>query len=119
MPDRALKRRNHRRGIDPSWRWCCKTSNALRGTETVGRSSSGRRTKLHKALLNYGTPVQSSVFECRLDSKGRAAMQKAISAIGKPKRDRVRTYYLCKECVRRTEITSGTDVLGEPDSIVV
>ena len=98
---------------------CSNTSNALRGTETVGRSSSGRRTKLHKALLNYGTPVQSSVFECRLDSKGRAAMQKAISAIGKPKRDRVRTYYLCKECVRRTEITSGTDVLGEPDSIVV
>ena len=82
-------------------------------------SNNRRRTRLHKTLLSFGTPVQYSVFECLLDKKGQARMRKAITDVIKPRKDQVRTYYLCKACVKRTEITSGTDVLDEPDSIVV
>ncbi|MEM2889797.1 MAG: CRISPR-associated endonuclease Cas2 [Candidatus Hadarchaeum sp.] len=32
-------------------------------------SNDKRRTKLHNVLLDYGTPVQYSVFECHLDEK--------------------------------------------------
>ncbi|HIP96765.1 MAG TPA: CRISPR-associated endonuclease Cas2, partial [Anaerolineae bacterium] len=32
-------------------------------------SNDRRRTKLHDTLLNFGTPVQYSVFECIVDQK--------------------------------------------------
>ena len=82
-------------------------------------SNNRRRTKLHNTLRNFGTPVQYSVFECILGPKEREQMRSAIARVIKPKKDRVRTYYLCKECVAKTEVTSGEDVLGEPKSIIV
>jgi len=78
-----------------------------------------RRTKLHDALLNYGTPVQYSVFECILDEKRLAQMKAAVARVVKPLQDRVRFYYLCQACLARTEITSGPEVLHETDVIVV
>jgi CRISPR-associated protein Cas2 len=82
-------------------------------------SNNRRRTKLHNTLLNFGTPVQYSVFECILEPKEREQMKQAIARVIKPKKDSVRTYYLCKACVAKTEVTSGADVLGEPESIIV
>jgi len=79
-----------------------------------------RRTKLHNVLLDFGTPVQYSVFECLLDEKGLARMKKAVMKVIKPRVDRVRFYYLCRPCVKRTEVTSGIEVLSdEPTSLVV
>ncbi len=82
-------------------------------------SNDRRRTKLHNTLLNYGSPVQYSVFECLLDAKGLERMKRATTKVIKPKVDRVRYYYLCRECVGRTEVTSGAEVLSEPVSVVV
>lgn len=82
-------------------------------------SSDRRRTRLHNTLLDYGTPVQYSVFECLLDKAGLAKMRKATRRTIRPRRDQVRYYYLCAECVARTEVTSGADVLGEPRTLVV
>ena len=82
-------------------------------------SNDRRRTRLHNTLLNYGTPVQYSVFECLLDGEGLARMKKATTRVIKPSQDRVRYYYLCQECVARTEVTSGVEVLSEPPVIVV
>ena len=83
-------------------------------------SNDRRRTKLHNALLDYGSPVQYSVFECLLDEKGLAQMKKATARVIKPRVDRVRYYYLCARCVRKTEVTSGVEVLHEePGAIVV
>ena len=78
-----------------------------------------RRTKLHDALLNYGTPVQYSVFECIVDRRRLAQMKEAVERIVKPRQDRVRFYYLCQTCLARTEITSGPEVLHETDAIGV
>jgi CRISPR-associated protein Cas2 len=82
-------------------------------------SNDKRRTRLHNTLLNYGTPVQYSVFECLLDGEELARMKKATTRVIKPSQDRVRYYYLCQECVARTEVTSGVEVLSEPPVIVV
>lgn len=82
-------------------------------------SNDKRRTKLHDTLLNYGTPVQYSVFECLLDAASLAQLKQAIRRVIKPKLDRVRFYYLCQGCVAKIEITSGIEVLHEEQSIVV
>jgi CRISPR-associated protein Cas2 len=78
-----------------------------------------RRTKLHDTLLNFGTPVQYSVFECIVDEERLEKMKGAIGRVIKPRQDRVRFYYLCQACLARTEVTSGPEVLHETDVIVV
>jgi CRISPR-associated protein Cas2 len=83
-------------------------------------SNDRRRTKLHNTLLDYGSPVQYSVFECLLDKEGLARMKEATARVIKPRVDRVRYYYLCAACVCKTEVTSGVEVLHEePGAIVV
>ena len=82
-------------------------------------SSDKRRTKLHDALLDYGTPVQYSVFECIADKVRLHKLKQVVMRIIKPRRDRVRFYYLCQRCLARTEVTSGPEVLHEVEAIVV
>ncbi len=83
-------------------------------------SNDRRRTRLHDTLLDYGSPVQYSVFECLLDEKGLARMKQAVRKVIRPQVDHVRFYYLCAECVRKTEVTGrGEEVLEEPKAIVV
>jgi len=82
-------------------------------------SSDKRRTRLHDALLDFGTPVQYSVFECILDGQRLGQMKKAVRKAIKPKLDRVRFYYICQSCLARTEVTSGPEVLHETEAIVV
>jgi CRISPR-associated protein Cas2 len=72
-----------------------------------------RRTRLHNASLDYGTLVQYSVFECMLDRESLARMKKAVRRVIRPRADRVRFYYLCRECLARTQVTSGHEVLSE------
>jgi CRISPR-associated protein Cas2 len=78
-----------------------------------------RRTRLHDTLLDFGTPVQYSVFECLLDERRLAKMKEAVGRVIKPRQDRVRFYYLCQSCLARTEVTSGPEVLHETEAIIV
>jgi CRISPR-associated protein Cas2 len=82
-------------------------------------SSDKRRTKLHDTLLNYGTPVQYSVFECLLAPEQLNKMKQAVQRVIRPRKDRVRYYFLCQACLAKTEVTSGPEVLEETDVIVV
>ena len=82
-------------------------------------SNDRRRTKLHNALLDYGTPVQYSVFECLLDEEGVQHMKRAVGRVIRPRVDRVRYYYLCQACLKKVEVTSGVEVLSEEETIVV
>jgi len=70
-------------------------------------------------LLDFGTPVQYSVFECLLDEKDLAKMKKAVKRVIRPKSDRVRFYYLCATCVSKTEVTSGAEVLSSKGETLV
>ena len=82
-------------------------------------SNDRRRTKLHNVLLNYGTPVQYSVFECLVDKETLVRLKKSVGRVIRPKADRVRYYYLCQACLKKVEITSGEEVLEEKEAIVV
>lgn len=83
-------------------------------------SNDKRRTKLHKVLLDYGTPVQYSVFECLLKEKEHELMLKAVERVIKPKVDHVRFYTLCERCLKKTKTTAGKEVLSDfPDALVV
>ena len=79
-----------------------------------------RRTKLHKLLEDYGTPVQYSVFECLVTSKELAELKKRVKRVIKPRLDQVRYYHLCASCQKRIETTAGSvDVVAEEDVWVV
>ena len=83
-------------------------------------SNDRRRTKLHNVLLNYGTPVQYSVFECLLDAAGEKAMRAAVGRVIRPRVDHVRYYHLCATCRARVETTGGKEALGQlPPALVV
>lgn len=83
-------------------------------------SDDKRRAKLHNALLDFGTPVQYSVFECLLAPKQEARMRKKVLKVIRPKKDKVRFYVLCANCVSRVQVTSGKEVLtSQPTSVVV
>lgn len=83
-------------------------------------SNDKRRTKLHNALLDFGTPVQYSVFECLLTEKEQDKMKKKVMKVIRPKKDQVRFYYLCANCLKQVEVTSGKEVLtDEPASVIV
>ena len=83
-------------------------------------SNDRRRTRLHDVLLNYGTPVQYSVFECLLPPRKVDSLHKAVRKVIRPQKDRVRFYSLCAECAGRTVITSGVEVLRpSTDALVV
>ncbi len=66
-------------------------------------SNDKRRTKLHNLLLDYGTPVQYSAFECILDTKHLAKLRKAAARVVRKRKDNVRYYFLCADCVNRIE----------------
>lgn len=78
-----------------------------------------RRTRLHERLLDYGTPVQYSVFECLLNKEEERAMRKAVRRTIRPRLDQVRFYFLCKTCRGKTVVTCGKDVLAETSRPIV
>ena len=83
-------------------------------------SNDKRRTRLHKRLQDYGTPVQYSVFECLADAEELAKMKKMILRTIKPRLDQVRIYSLCEACLKKTWISAASqEVSHESNSIVV
>ena len=70
--------------------------------------SDQRRTKMHKALKDYGAWVQYSVFECDLKKqeflKLRHRLKKLLSD---DDADSIRFYPLCEECKHKIERIGG------------
>lgn len=82
-------------------------------------SNDKRRNKLHNALLDFGTPVQYSVFECLLTKQEQERMKKKVMKVIRPKKDQVRFYFLCAGCVGHVEVTSGKEVLQESQAAII
>jgi CRISPR-associated protein Cas2 len=70
-------------------------------------------------LLDFGTPVQYSVFECLLSRKEINQMKNAVFKVIRPRADRVRFYYLCYNCVKNVEVTSGKEVLSNSSIAII
>jgi CRISPR-associated protein Cas2 len=76
-----------------------------------------RRARLHRALKNFGMPVQYSVFECMLEPKAFSRLQAVVQQIIKLN-DRVHYYHLCEPCKRQI-MASGGVVTHAPATLVV
>jgi CRISPR-associated protein Cas2 len=60
-----------------------------------------RLYRVAKLMKRYGTRVQWSVFECRLDHVRLKQLANEIRATIKPRHDRVQIYRLCDVCQQR------------------
>jgi len=78
-----------------------------------------RRTKLHNTLLDFGTPVQYSVFECWLTPAQVKQMRAKVRKVIRPRKDHVRYYFLCAACAERIETTQVGEVTRVKEAIVV
>ena len=82
-------------------------------------SNDRRRTKLHKRLLDYGTPLQYSLFECLLDGERMDQMKRAVRKSIRPRLDQGRYCYRCQSCLEKVDGTSGPEVLSEVVVIII
>jgi len=82
-------------------------------------SADKRRTRLHNLLLDYGSPVQYSVFECVLEAEEVKKMKLRIKKITKPKLDNLRYYYLCGACISKIENLQGEVEIKDGETLVV
>lgn len=82
-------------------------------------SNDKRRTRLHKKLLNFGSPVQYSVFECLLSAEEIDAMKKVVDKVIRKTIDHVRYYPLCADCYRKIATTAHKPVTSEKGVYIV
>ncbi len=85
---------------------------------TYDISDDRRRTRLHDALLDYGTPVQYSVFECWLTPDLVKKLHARVKKIIKPRKDHVRYYVLCAACAERAATTQAGEIT-KPKTVIV
>ncbi len=71
-----------------------------------------RRNRLAKLLLGFGERVNYSVFECRLRERQLGKLQGEVLKMIDPDEDRVRYYFLCRDCRKRIQI------VGQPGAFV-
>ena len=77
-----------------------------------------RRTRLAKALRDFGNRVQYSVFECLMGAKELGKMRERIEHLTDHEEDSVRIYSLCGECEGKVDII-GTGARTEDPEVYV
>ena len=78
-----------------------------------------RRTKLHKVLLDFGTPVQYSVFECWVTPDEFKRLKTRVNKVIRPNKDHVRYYHLCALCAARVTTTRAGELTKVEEVVVV
>ena len=77
-----------------------------------------RRTRLHRRLKGFGTPVQYSVFECLLNERQFQEMQTVVKKTIRSTEDAVRYYSLCENCQAKIIAIHGPVTTVEPTIVV-
>lgn len=70
----------------------------------VAGAGAERLRKVSQACSNYGTRVQFSVFECRLNTVQWIKLRAELLGIFDPARDSLRFYSLCESDEKRAEV---------------
>ena len=78
-----------------------------------------RRTKLAKALKDFGDRVQYSVFECLLDKELLEKMTARIRRIILDTEDSVRIYSLCAGCEKAIVLIGQGTVTEDKDVYIL
>ena len=71
-----------------------------------------RRNAVAKILLDFGTRIQYSLFECNTDKRAYLRLQDRIQDAIDPKEDTVTFYHLCRSCengIERIGVKKGLD----------
>ena len=78
-----------------------------------------RRNRLYRALKDYGTPVQKSVFEFDLSPKEASTMMDRLQKIVSDEEDTVRLYRLCSSCLGEVRILGDGEISLDPDYYII
>lgn len=79
-----------------------------------------RRRRVHKALKNFGRPVQYSAFECILDHEHLSRLQQTVTRLLEGEEAEAAAYYLlCQNCAERTLVLCGPSRLTLSRVVVV
>lgn len=81
--------------------------------------SNKRRLKVAKALLDFGSRVQYSVFECNLGAEHLEKMTKRLSGIISEKEDSLRIYALCGQCRGVIKVLGSGEVAKDQDVYIL
>jgi CRISPR-associated protein Cas2 len=84
-------------------------------------TQAGRRRLTHvaKACLDFGTRVQNSVFECKLDPAQWARLKSRLLETYDPAEDSLRFYYLGANYARRIEHHGAKPTQSPDDPMIV
>lgn len=82
-------------------------------------SNDAMRDRMSKTLLDFGTRIQESVFECPLNDALLERMMGRLERVPLGDDDRVRVYRLCSQCIERVQIYGPGDVTREPEFYLV
>lgn len=82
-------------------------------------SNDAVRGRMSRALLDFGSRVQESVFECLLNEALYDRMMSVLEKVPLADEDRVRVYRVCGLCVERVQIYGPGDLTREPDYYLV
>jgi len=78
-----------------------------------------RRGKIHNELKNFGVPVQESVFECDLKVEQIGEMMHKLLEVLVLDEDKMRIYFLCKDCLSKVKIFGEGKVNVTKDFYIV
>lgn len=62
-----------------------------------------RRTRIADVLLDYGTRIQESVFECEIPPDRFVKLKHRLNKLLKPEEDSLCIFHLCSACRARAE----------------
>jgi CRISPR-associated protein Cas2 len=74
-----------------------------------------RRLRVAKTLLDFGTRVQYSVFECQLSPEDLAELVDRLKKVIRLDEDLVRIYALCAGCEREIKLFGEGRVTQDPE----
>lgn len=77
------------------------------------------RNRMSDTLLDFGTRIQDSVFECLMDDGMRSTLVERLGLLKLDEKDRVRIYPVCKRCVNGVDIYGPGEVTKDPEFWVV
>jgi len=76
-------------------------------------SDDKRRLRVMKTLQDFGSRVQYSVFECRLESRQLKRLKQQLRPLTRDAQDSIRFYYLSSDDVLRIEVFGNGFVTPE------
>ena len=77
------------------------------------------RNKISKTMLDFGTRIQYSVFECNLTEEQIKKMTKKLKRILNEKEDSIRIYFLCEHCLKKTEVLGKGEITKDREIYIL